>query len=738
MEPNLANIPNPFDFANPVRLEKLFVGRSAELADIRYYLDQAALREMAVNLALVGERAAGKTSFLNIIELEAKKRGFCVARIDLDEGDSASQLAFFQKIFDSLFTAACLKGAYEGLGGKTYECYREMVDALSIPSERLFCPFGFPIQFAKAMGGQNPMVSVSSEAFKHDVSAIQEAVGGPLALLFDEGNVLAGSKIHLEKLRNIFMNIPGVMLVLTGTASLFPVMDDVFSPIVRQFKKINVEPFNQSDTRKCIEDTLRSVEDAGHFTVGEWIEDLDIEEVRALTGGRPYEIQLVCHFMFRRIQEGRARKFELGTAVLDDVRRELEKTQDVSARPILGAIARYTEKELEALGRFTRADRGLSFQQAWFLTDLFDEKATWTKANLQEKFEMFVHDGVLRVESGNVAFAGDDFDRIYANYLARQRGSGLTINSFPFPLALFFHLDYYLRSSGGHMADWILFEEGPAAHAPEASQTGTADHLLDLAQAFASEESDPLESDPAAAARLYRLSVRFRRQGSFSVARVSLQMPWEALDFEFSEGVPNSEGFLEKITTAVDRLDTRAGAHDARVILTTALIPAVPPDVLARHLDETVNLALRRDLADWHGGEMSDAHLSSESTDDPSFHAPFAARFGSPETANNAGYLYLVTNQHEKARIALNKALEDGNDETRALASYNLGIIEAQAGNKEKAVRLLEQVKGLAPGDPMACLLVPKKTGETEGLEFEEVMGPDLTEAAEKTLQALR
>ena len=39
------------------------------------------------------------------------------------------------------------------------------------------------------------------------------------------------------------MTVSGFMFILTGTADLFPVMDDVFSPMVRQFKKVVVGPF---------------------------------------------------------------------------------------------------------------------------------------------------------------------------------------------------------------------------------------------------------------------------------------------------------------------------------------------------------------------------------------------------------------------------------------------------------------------------------------------------------------
>ena len=60
---------NPYDFANPVSDKELFVGRKQELDDIKYYIDQAKLTR-PINLAILGPRASGKTSLLNMCDLK--------------------------------------------------------------------------------------------------------------------------------------------------------------------------------------------------------------------------------------------------------------------------------------------------------------------------------------------------------------------------------------------------------------------------------------------------------------------------------------------------------------------------------------------------------------------------------------------------------------------------------------------------------------------------------------------
>ncbi len=153
---DISTVHNPYDFANPIWDADLFVGRKDELDEIKYYLDHAKSAPRPINLAILGPRASGKTSLLNMTETEALKRSFCTVRINLDEADALSQLAFSQKLFDGLISAACELEAYAGKSGKVYETYLDMVSSYKIPEDKTFCPFLFPVQYARAMAAGNP------------------------------------------------------------------------------------------------------------------------------------------------------------------------------------------------------------------------------------------------------------------------------------------------------------------------------------------------------------------------------------------------------------------------------------------------------------------------------------------------------------------------------------------------------------------------------------------------------
>jgi len=284
---------NPYDFANPITNMGLLADRAAEKEEIKYYLDHAASAPRPINIALIGSRASGKTSLLNYTEVEASARSFFTVRINLDSGSAANQFSFFYSVLDSIIQKAFNQNFFDGVLGRSYDTYLDLVSAYKIPDAKEFCLFLFPLRFAKAMQQEatGAQTEVPNNVIQHDLEIIRNEIKRPIILIFDECNTMLRNTELLKKLRNIFMNMPGFMLVFAGTDELFPLMDEVFSPIIRQFKKIVIREFIDSkDTQDCIMLPLKSLPDREPTKYFDPSSDA-IREIHELTGGRPYEIQ---------------------------------------------------------------------------------------------------------------------------------------------------------------------------------------------------------------------------------------------------------------------------------------------------------------------------------------------------------------------------------------------------------------------------------------------------------------
>ena len=356
---------NPYDFANPVTDRELFSGREAELKNIKYYLDQAANAPRPISLALIGNRASGKTSLLNIAAQEAEERQFCTVRIDLDEGDVGNSLAFFSKFFNAIIFKAFSQNAFGGLEAKTYDTYLDMITTYTVPDDKTFCPFLFPIQYAKAAAAKQMSAVMLDEGIKRDMGVVSGELKTPIVVLMDECDVLSLNRPILQKLRNIFMQAPGYMLILAATPKLFPLLDEVFSPIIRQLKKISVQDFKDyRDSIRCIEGPVQKM----GLDPSEVFDSETYGEIHELSGGRPYEINLICHVLFRRYQENPGRAMSLSSAVLEDIRSELDKSQELLSLHIIPSIKTkrrlfqkaVTRRGLRRMRRSARRARSLS------------------------------------------------------------------------------------------------------------------------------------------------------------------------------------------------------------------------------------------------------------------------------------------------------------------------------------------------------------------------------------------
>jgi hypothetical protein len=173
------------------------------------------------------------------------------------------------------------------------------------------------------------------EELKH-----KEYVG--MALLIDEADCLGQNVPLLQMFRNIFQVVERCSLILSGTESVFPTISNVFSPVPRQFHRIDVKPFaDWPDTRQLVLNPL----------AGRQLEAIEpkrkvVEELHDLCGGDPSEVQLYCHHMYRIVEEGASPKMALVPKVFREVLREYRANAPANVEAVLNAIERLPDKYL--------------------------------------------------------------------------------------------------------------------------------------------------------------------------------------------------------------------------------------------------------------------------------------------------------------------------------------------------------------------------------------------------------
>lgn len=738
---DLTNIYNPYDFANPVSDANLLVGRMKEMDEIKYYLDNARMAPRPISIALLGRRASGKTSILNITQYEAEKRGFCTVRINLDEDDIRTQLIFFGKLFNAIFTEACERGAFGGISGKTYDAYLDAISSYTIVGESLFYPCLFPIQYAKAMSSGNVDAPISDHNLMKDLSKIREILSQPVLLLFDEGNVLSLNRVLLQKLRNTFMNTPGYMLVMTGTPDFFPVMDEVFSPIVRQFKKINVGEFDKvKDTLNCIRKPLEKL----NIKIEEFFDFetfRDVLDIHNLAGGRPYEIQLICHVLFRRVQAKRAATMKLDFSVLDEVRRELETWQDITSRPILTNIRNLAKKQLEALSILCSCDNSATFDQIWSIKYIFEGEKIWTKEALNEEFQKFIGSSILILNNHNlISFAGDDFDRIYIKYFAREQGIALDFLHDSIEDFWRKELDKFIKICAKDQLE-MLFD----AFNRLLIKNGD---VIELLQEFStSEPSRDYFAELGITARsVYIMMAENQIYSEMPIITINPSFPWLNLQISYRVKEVTSEDVLDKVMDQVRGLGDHFTEAGGSLTLEKMRIPVIPLTILEKQVLRTSNEALRFSLVDYHMDKMFEAYNDPFARENALLHARISYQYD-PEPSiidsNNLGYIFLGGDELDQANILLNRAIdlcrskplgEDVEPFYPALPIYNRGILHAELGEFERALEDFQASINLAQNlskeeREMGWLWVPAWNNEI--LTYEELDSPDLLNAAE-------
>ncbi len=400
--------PNPFKL-KPIRNLEDLAGRSQERKKIRYYLNLTASGD-SPHLALIGQRGVGKTSLLNGAESIARELKLHPVRLDMNELKAESPGRFWQDLYQGLALSMAKVGCWGGEQGKLYGELLRMIHSRQpgdIENAVIQIPYLFSCHQGDIDSFECPDALVVND-INICLTELKTKGFAGIALLIDEADCLGKNVALIQMFRNIFQAVEGCSLVLAGTEAVFPSLSEVFSPIPRQFHRIDVKPFaDMSDTMELATRPLREAD-------SRILPDFEsCKELHALCGGAPDEIQLYCHHMYRSVEDDSSESMTLSPQVFREVLCAYRANTPENLDSVLNAIERLPDRLLFRSRWVSRRELTLeeNIQVTTLIAELDDseelleEKKKQISEEISEGYQILFNAGITSA-SNRIRLAG--------------------------------------------------------------------------------------------------------------------------------------------------------------------------------------------------------------------------------------------------------------------------------------------------------------------------------------------
>ncbi|MEZ0095837.1 glycosyltransferase [Streptacidiphilus sp. EB129] len=409
---DLASLPNPYNYRNPVRKPALFAGRTGEISAIKYELQQATVDQPTSYVAVHGQRAAGKTSLLNQAEHIARSMNILPVRVELVPSDT-TPIAFYRKVYEELVATIAAASTIDMPTPVTPTTVRRILGGTSPAVD-------FPLEFPEALALAGPDGAVPESALRADLTYFVQSIKMPIVLLIDEAHLIAGDPDVLSILRALGNRLNGFVIVLAGTSDLLGRIVGVFSPLLRQFREIKIERFvEHADISSCILQPLKEI-----GLNGGCFEDFRsvVSEVSRLTDGNPYEIQLYCHEMFARYQMDPGSNMSLTTELLEGVRSRMEAGRNILDRPLIRLARSLSPKRLDVFNALCAGLGHVTVDEAWFAYRLLGDAEVSKEYFYKFRNQQILDDVLVDSDVIDLTDETELFDEVYARLWTISKG----------------------------------------------------------------------------------------------------------------------------------------------------------------------------------------------------------------------------------------------------------------------------------------------------------------------------
>ena len=707
--------PNPYTLG-PIKKRERLAGRSSELEELKYYLGLAQAGQTP-HLALIGNRGVGKTSLLLAAAELAKDHSLLPVAIDLNESKVRSAGVFWHDFYSTLTLAAAKVGCWGGVTGKIYSSLLEQLYQRKVVDLEM-AVLQFPLTIARHDGDLTSLPCPDALVV-HDfgtvLTALQERGLEGMALLLDEGDCLSAHRDLLQTLRNVLQRVDRTCFLITGTESLFDTVSDVFSPIPRQFHRLDISRFSEwTQTFELLQKpTPEQVQPAIPTVV----------ELHDVCQGDPTELQLYCHHMYKAVEDGLSVQMELTPGVYRAVRKAYRAHSQAVDVKVLNAIDELPDKLL-VKSRWLRRRR-LSLSENVDLERLRKELhdgrtlSTDNRRHLYEKLSASykeLYDRGISSSSESLDLIGGAVTAGYWKSLVQtERSVTWAWIDDDFSPLIRRAITSELAKNIDHGIVRVIVGENEIDSTEALEQLRAGLQFRNVSRrdvsrsmlVFAEARKEGVQTVVDVSYLL-----KDQRTTRFTVSYVgsnpsevkSLAEAWIALREQvlLEHGMTVSIEKIKEVNCPTNREIGRL-ARVAHIVL--------PSDVFGPNvMQQAVDLFVQGDL----NGAIDLFEIMLRDLDDP-------------WTRNNVGYCLLATGRTEEALAHLKRAAE----KESALRCHNLAIAEALSGNLDLAKATLQRALKLQESNPdegVVCMLLlsadQKSVRSTEGIPL---MGALLT-----------
>lgn len=393
---------NPYKHNAPIKNKEYFFGRNDIIENIEYDIKQSTTSApQFVNIGITGKEGVGKTSLSYIIEGIAEENNISTVRIDLDEGlvDTASQI--FQRIYQE---------CSEEVGGDIEEGY---INAISGKLKEV----EINAKFLRILFSDNESTDLPESIVQKAFRNIYDDLDSPAILItLDNAQYLSENSVALQKLKNVFSDLAGYILCLSGTEETFDKITSAFSPVARMFNKYEIGKFKKFETTK------KSILEPLSGDDKEKIDRKTIEEIHSITGGSPYEINLISYYMYKCHEMNDLEEIHLTSSVIDEVVENMEEWVRPVDNSLLNTVSNLDKLDLTVLVsslELGEIDKGSVVQYTCLNT--YEQGATNINeqmGDIEESIEKLCEEDLLNEQNNILSFTGGIYSATYIKYNA--------------------------------------------------------------------------------------------------------------------------------------------------------------------------------------------------------------------------------------------------------------------------------------------------------------------------------